>query len=33
MDQNYTWKLNLTRLEYLIMAQNVDRTENKQGTI
>jgi hypothetical protein len=35
MDQNYTWKqgLSLTKLKYLIMAQNVDGTENKQGTI
>jgi hypothetical protein len=35
MDQNYAWKhgFNLTKLEYPIMARNVDRTENKQGTI
>jgi hypothetical protein len=35
MDQNYAWKhgFNLTKLEYLITAQNVDGTENKQGTI
>jgi hypothetical protein len=35
MDQNYARKhrFNLTKLEYLITAQNVDRTENKQGTI
>jgi hypothetical protein len=35
MDQNYTRKhrFDLMKLEYLIMAQNVDRTENKQGTI
>jgi hypothetical protein len=35
MDQNYTRKhgFNLTKLEYLIMAQNMDRTKNKQGTI
>jgi hypothetical protein len=35
MDQNYAWKqgFNLTKLEYLIMARNVDRTKNKQGTI
>jgi Retroviral aspartyl protease len=35
MDQNYAWKqgFNLTKLEYPIMAQNVDGTENKQGTI
>jgi hypothetical protein len=35
MDQNYTQKhgFNLTKLEYPITAQNVDRTENKQGTI
>jgi hypothetical protein len=35
MDQNYTRKqgFNLMKLEYLIMAQNIDRTENKQGTI
>jgi hypothetical protein len=35
MDQNYTQKhgFNLTKLEYLITARNVDRTENKQGTI
>jgi hypothetical protein len=35
MDQNYTWKhgFNLTKLEYLITARNVDGTENKQGTI
>jgi Retroviral aspartyl protease len=35
MDQNYAWKhgFNLTKLEYLIMARNVDGTENKQGTI
>jgi hypothetical protein len=35
MDQNYARKhgFNLTKLEYLITAQNMDRTENKQGTI
>jgi hypothetical protein len=35
MDQNYAWKhrFNLTKLEYPITARNVDRTENKQGTI
>jgi predicted aspartyl protease len=35
MDQNYAWKqgFNLTKLEYLITAQNMDGTENKQGTI
>jgi hypothetical protein len=35
MDQNYARKhgFNLTKLEYPITAQNVDRTENKQGTI
>jgi hypothetical protein len=35
MDQNYAWKqgFNLMKLEYLITAQNVDGTENKQGTI
>jgi hypothetical protein len=35
MDQNYARKhgFNLTKLKYLITAQNVDRTENKQGTI
>jgi hypothetical protein len=35
MDQNYAWKhgFNLMKLEYLIMAQNMDGTENKQGTI
>jgi hypothetical protein len=35
MDQNYARKhgFNLTKLEYLITAQNVDGTENKQGTI
>jgi hypothetical protein len=35
MDQNYAWKhrFNLTKLEYLIMARNMDGTENKQGTI
>jgi hypothetical protein len=35
MDQNYAWKqrLSLTKLEYPITAQNVDGTENKQGTI
>jgi Reverse transcriptase (RNA-dependent DNA polymerase) len=35
MDQNYAQKqgFNLTKLEYLIMARNVDETENKQGTI
>jgi gag-polyprotein putative aspartyl protease len=35
MDQNYARKhgFNLTKLEYPIMAQNVDGTENKQGTI
>jgi hypothetical protein len=35
IDQNYARKqgFNLTKLEYLIMAQNVDRTKNKQGTI
>jgi hypothetical protein len=35
MDQNYTWKqgFNLTKLEYLIMAQNVDGTGNKKGAI
>jgi hypothetical protein len=35
MDQNYARKhrFNLTKLEYLITARNVDGTENKQGTI
>jgi hypothetical protein len=35
MDQNYAQKqgFNLMKLEYLIMAQNVDGTRNKQGTI
>jgi hypothetical protein len=35
MDHNYTQKqgFNLTKLEYPIMAWNVDGTENKQGTI
>jgi Retroviral aspartyl protease len=35
MDQNYAQKhrFNLTKLEYPIMAQNMDGTENKQGTI
>jgi hypothetical protein len=35
MDQNYGQKqgFNLMKLEYPIMAQNVDRTENKQGAI
>jgi hypothetical protein len=35
MDQNYAQKhgFNLTKLKYLIMARNVDGTENKQGTI
>jgi Retroviral aspartyl protease len=35
MDQNYAQKhrFNLTKLEYPIMARNVDGTENKQGTI
>jgi hypothetical protein len=35
MDQNYAWKhrFNLMKLEYLITAQNMDGTENKQGTI
>jgi hypothetical protein len=35
MDQNYAWKyrFNLTKLEYPIMARNVDGTENKQKTI
>jgi hypothetical protein len=35
MDQNYARKqgFSLTKLEYLIMARNVDGTENKQGTI
>jgi hypothetical protein len=35
MDQNYAQKhrFNLTKLEYLITAQNMDGTENKQGTI
>jgi hypothetical protein len=35
MDQNYARKhgFNLMKLEYLIMARNVDRTENKQETI
>jgi hypothetical protein len=35
MDQNYARKhgFNLTKLEYLITAQNVDGTKNKQGTI
>jgi hypothetical protein len=35
MDQNYARKhrFNLTKLEYPITAQNVDGTENKQGTI
>jgi Retroviral aspartyl protease len=35
MDQNYAWKqgFNLTKLEYPIMAQNMDGTKNKQETI
>jgi hypothetical protein len=35
MDQNYAQKqgFNLMKLEYLIMARNVDRTKIKQGTI
>jgi predicted aspartyl protease len=35
MDQNYARKqgLNLTKLKYPITAQNMDGTENKQGTI
>jgi hypothetical protein len=35
MDQNYARKhrFNLTKLEYLITARNVDGTENKLGTI
>jgi hypothetical protein len=35
IDQNYAQKqgFSLTKLEYLIMAQNVDGTENKQGII
>jgi hypothetical protein len=35
MDQNYARKhgFNLMKLEYPITAQNVDGTENKQGTI
>jgi hypothetical protein len=35
MDQNYARKqgFHLMKLEYLITAQNVDRTENKQGII
>jgi hypothetical protein len=35
MDQNYARKqgFNLTKLKYLIMAQNVVGTKNKQGTI
>jgi hypothetical protein len=35
MDQNYARKhrFNLTKLEYPIMARNVDGTENKQETI
>jgi hypothetical protein len=35
MDQNHTWKQGfyLTKLEYPIMARNMDRTKNKQGTI
>jgi RNase H-like domain found in reverse transcriptase/Reverse transcriptase (RNA-dependent DNA polymerase) len=35
IDQNYAQKhgFNLTKLEYLITARNVDRTKNKQGTI
>jgi hypothetical protein len=35
MDQNYARKhgFNLTKLEYLITARNMDGTENKQGTI
>jgi hypothetical protein len=35
MDQNYAQKhgFNLTKLEYPIMARNVDGTKNKQGTI
>jgi hypothetical protein len=35
MDRNYARKhgFNLTKLEYPITARNVDRTENKQGTI
>jgi Retroviral aspartyl protease len=35
MDQNYAQKhrFNLTKLEYPIMARNVDGTENKPGTI
>jgi hypothetical protein len=35
MDQNYAQKqgFSLTKLEYLIMARNMDGIENKQGTI
>jgi hypothetical protein len=35
MDQNYARKhgFNLMKLKYLITAQNVDGTKNKQGTI
>jgi hypothetical protein len=35
MDQNYARKqgFNLTKLEYLITARNMDGTENKQGSI
>jgi hypothetical protein len=35
MDQNYARKqgFNLTKLEYLITARNMDGTKNKQGTI
>jgi hypothetical protein len=35
MDQNYAWRhgFRLTKLEYPIMARNMDGTENKQGTI
>jgi hypothetical protein len=35
IDQNYAQKhgFNLTKLEYLITARNVDGTENKQGAI
>jgi hypothetical protein len=33
MDQNYTWKFNLTKLEYPITARNMNGTKNKQETI
>ena len=35
LDQNFAWKHNFrtTKLEQLIRAQNVDGTDNKQGTI